>query len=78
MQSPGFPGSLIAPLMRLDLPLAKNVLTPLVKIVFIVIRLRERSSKEELENIRKIIRSLSKLGIRIEGYIKIILKKMKQ
>lgn len=64
--------------MRIDLPLALNILVPLVKIVFIVKRLREASSKEGVEDIKKIIKSLDNLGTLIKGFIKIIQNEKKE
>ena len=64
--------------MRIDLPLALNILVPLVIIVFIVKRLREASSKEGVEDIKKIIKSLDNLGTLIKGFIKIIQNEKKE
>ena len=82
IQSGGFLGRLLGPLLKTGLPLIKNVIKPLAKSALIPLRLTAAAtliiSNDEIHDIIKIIKSLEDSGLLIEGVTKTVQNEVKE
>ena len=88
IQSEGFLGRLLGPLLRTGLPLMKSVIKPLAKSVLVALELTTAASaahagiqiisNDEIEGIFKIVKSLENSGLLLKGVSKTIQNEAKE
>ena len=81
IQSGGFLGRLLGPLLRTGLPLMKSVIKPLAKSVLVPLGLTAAAfiiSNDEMDDILKIVKSLEDSGVLLKGVSETIQNEAKE